>query len=425
MHTEALQSVAAWVRTPPSQWTVRAGTLAALVMALAVGSSTIVFSEPAPTDVLMAGAVVALPLLGAMRLGPVTIFNIALWLAIVALGLLALGQPDVPPSALMHQVVTLFLAAGSVAVAGYVAKDPEPRFQLLMTFYVAACLAATAAALIGYFRVVPAAYDLFTNYGRARGTFKDPNVFGAALVPALAYLSWQVLRGTPRRALAASAAMLVLALGVLLSFSRGAWLAAACAVAIVAWVSLVTARRRSDRRRLATATGLALAGLGVLAAAAVQVDEVRGLLEQRASMDQSYDVGREGRFGGQQKAITLALDNPFGIGTHAFRTAHHPEEPHNVYLSMFLNAGWGGGLLYLVTVALTLVAGLRLALRPGALQGPVVIAGAAFAAMALEGLVIDTDHWRHYFLLLGLIWGLADAEEPRPHTARRREDRAG
>jgi hypothetical protein len=26
-----------------------------------------------------------------------------------------------------------------------------------------------------------------------------------------------------------------------------------------------------------------------------------------------------------------------------------------------------------------------------------------------EGFVIDTDHWRHFFLLLGLIWGLAAA----------------
>jgi len=27
----------------------------------------------------------------------------------------------------------------------------------------------------------------------------------------------------------------------------------------------------------------------------------------------------------------------------------------------------------------------------------------------LEGFVIDTDHWRHFFLLLGMIWGLAAA----------------
>lgn len=401
---------------------MRADTLAGVVMTIAVGSSTIVFSEPAPTDVLMAGAVVALPILGAMRLGPVTMFNLAIWLAVVALGFFALAHPDVPSSGLMHQIVTLFLAAGSIAVAGYVARDPLPRFHLVMLFYVAACLAATTAALVGYFRIAPSAYDLFTNYGRARGTFKDPNVFGAALVPALSYLSWQLLRGTHRHAVAAAAAMLPLALGLLLSFSRGAWLAAMFAVAIVAWVAFVTARRQRDRKRLATAAGVALAGLAVVGLAALQLDEVRGLLEQRASMDQSYDVGPEGRFGGQQKAITLLLDNPLGIGTHVFRTVHHPEEPHNVYLSMFLGTGWLGGLLYIVTVAVTLFAGLRLALRPGALQGPLVIAGAAFAAMAFEGMVIDSDHWRHFFLLMGLVWGLADAAAPAVDASRRITD---
>ena len=28
---------------------------------------------------------------------------------------------------------------------------------------------------------------------------------------------------------------------------------------------------------------------------------------------------------------------------------------------------------------------------------------------AFEGLIVDTDHWRHFFLLLGLIWGLSVA----------------
>lgn len=406
----------------PFGWRISRGMLAGALVALAVATSTLVYSEPAPTDVLMGGVIVGLPLLGAARLGPVASFNAAIWLVIVALGYFALLMPDVPPTGLMHQVVTMFLALGSVAIAAYIAKDPEPRFRLVMAFYAAACLAATAAALIGYFRIVPAAYDLFTNYGRARGTFKDPNVFGAALVPALAFLTWQVLRGTPRVALAAAAAMLPLAIGLLLSFSRGAWMAAAFSVSIVGWVAVVTSRRQRDWQRFATAAGFAVAGLAVVGLAAFQVEEVRGLLEQRASMDQSYDQGPEGRFGGQQKAIALVLDNPLGIGTHTFRTVHHPEEPHNVYLSMFLNAGWIGGLLFITTVVFTLVAGLRLALRPGVLQGPVVVTGAAFAAMAFEGMVIDSDHWRHVFLLFGCIWGLADAVEPTVDPARRHGD---
>jgi hypothetical protein len=34
---------------------------------------------------------------------------------------------------------------------------------------------------------------------------------------------------------------------------------------------------------------------------------------------------------------------------------------------------------------------------------------AAFIGQVAIGFVIDSDHWRHFYLLLGLIWGLAVA----------------
>ena len=101
---------------------------------------------------------------------------------------------------------------------------------------------------------------------------------------------------------------------------------------------------------------------------------------------------------------------------------HHKEEPHNVYLSMFLNAGWLGGLLYIIAVLATLAAGFRGAARRTALQGPFLIAVAAFAGVAVEGCVIDSDHWRSFFILMACIWGLADAPVPVLDASRRRED---
>ena len=34
---------------------------------------------------------------------------------------------------------------------------------------------------------------------------------------------------------------------------------------------------------------------------------------------------------------------------------------------------------------------------------------ATYTGVVLEGFVIDTDHWRHYYLLMGIIWGLVIA----------------
>jgi hypothetical protein len=34
---------------------------------------------------------------------------------------------------------------------------------------------------------------------------------------------------------------------------------------------------------------------------------------------------------------------------------------------------------------------------------------ATFAMLVGESAIIDSDHWRHYYLLIGLIWGIATA----------------
>jgi hypothetical protein len=152
-------------------------------------------------------------------------------------------------------------------------------------------------------------------------------------------------------------------------------------------------------------------------AVALQFDEVTKLLEQRASLDQSYDYGLEGRFGGQAKALALVIANPFGIGAREFGATHHPEDVHNVYLSMMLNAGWAGGFVYLAIVVITLAAGVPFLFRRTAGQDWFIIVWSCLLGVSLEGLVIDTDHWRHFYLLMGLLWGLMIAYHPGRHAA--------
>ena len=38
-----------------------------------------------------------------------------------------------------------------------------------------------------------------------------------------------------------------------------------------------------------------------------------------------------------------------------------------------------------------------------------IAAYAAFVGEAVEGFIVDTDHWRHFFLVLGLVWALTAA----------------
>ena len=394
----------------PFAFSFRASSLACLIVAVAMLLSSIVFSEPAIADGMMLIAIVALPVLGAVRFGNAALLNYAMWLALVALGVAGTMLSTTFDTAIVDQLVTLFLASGAFIIAGFVAADPEPRLKLILYCYVIACLVATAAAFVGYFHIIPSTYDLFTNYDRARGTFKDPNVYSAALAPAIVTLVWIMLRDNTKRALIAAAVALPLLVGLLISFSRGAWLSTALSIAIVIAIVLIGSRRRTDYLRFATFGVVGIVALITAVGVATQLDgQIQDLLEQRANLDQSYDEGPEGRFGGQQKARALIVEHPFGIGTYTFRDTYHHEEAHNVYLTIFLDAGWLGGLLDIISVVTTLFLGFRMAMQPGRLQGPAVIAVASFAGLAFEGLVIDSDHWRHFFIMAGIIWGIADA----------------
>ena len=276
----------------------------------------------------------------------------------------------------------------------------------MLNGFVAAGLLAAGAGLAGYLNLFPGAYDIFTLYGRVSGTFKDPNVFGAFLVLPAVYLMHRLRAARRGMVVLALTGVGALALGILLSFSRGAWFNLAAAMAVFAYFSYVTASNNMQRLRILGCVGGAVLGGSLLVAVALQFDVVAELLSERATLTQSYDVGPEGRFGGQAKAKQLILAHPLGLGAQQFDPYYHLEEAHNVYLSMFMNAGWLGGLIFATMIGLTCLFGARHALKKTATQSLFLVAYAALVAHALEGFVIDLDHWRHFHLLMALVWGL-------------------
>ncbi len=149
---------------------------------------------------LMIGVIVILPLTGLAPLTRGLAPYLLLLTGIVAGGFVAVTQAGVLGVPASHVAITLYLAASSVVMAAFFAQRPDRRIRLVMSAYMVAAVIAAGAALIGYFSLVPGAYDLFTEFGRARGTFKDPNVLGAFLVPALLYAFNVVMIGAPPRA---------------------------------------------------------------------------------------------------------------------------------------------------------------------------------------------------------------------------------
>ena len=362
---------------------------------------------------LTIGLFVLLPVAGLFDIKRGVAGGFALWLVIAACSAVSCFLARDTAEAGMHSAVSFYLYGACFLFAGFVAKNPQRHARLIMNAYFAATLIGAIAGIAGYLDLFPGAFDLLTRYGRASGTFKDPNVFGPFLIPGLLMALHLWLVRPVRRGFLPLLAAGIIMLAILFSFSRGAWAATAIALAIYGIVYLRSAEHHADRLKLAGLVLLSAGLFGLALAVAWQSDGIAKLLEERAALTQSYDEGVEGRFGGQEKAAGLILENPLGIGAQAFTHFYHHEEAHNVYLSMAMNAGWLGGLLYLLVCTSTLALGFQHALKPTQTQMLFTIAYAALAGNIIEGYLIDTDHWRHFYLLMGVVWGLM-ASDTRP-----------
>jgi hypothetical protein len=267
-------------------------------------------------------------------------------------------------------------------------------------------MVASLAGIAGYFSLFPQAHDLFTEYDRALGLFKDPNVFGPFLIwPALMVIERMLTR---RIGVFDLATVGILLFGLLLSFSRGAWFhfAASCAVTIM--LTLLTAPTREQRVRVIGLCVVSTIALAVLLTITLSSHSIGAMFDQRAQLIQSYDVGSGGRFRLQEQALGVLLEQFNGLGPFEFARVYGLQQ-HNVYLQAFIVYGWIGGMSYIVLLVSTLGIGLRTVFIRAPWQPYLITALAALIGEALEGFIIDTDHWRHFFLLLGAVWGLAAA----------------
>ncbi len=86
------------------------------------------------------------------------------------------------------------------------------------------------------------------------------------------------------------------------------------------------------------------------------------------------------------------------------------EDTHNIWLKAVLDYGWIGFIAFMTLTFLTLAIGFKLMFRNRPWQPFLLCAYATYLGHVLIGNVIDTDHWRHFYLLFGLVWGCAGLE---------------
>lgn len=388
--------------------------IAAAVLWLAVFSGGFVFFEPSPYEAILAAAIPAW-LFAGLRVPRAIAPLLLLMIVFVAGGVLTMTQSQelLPNKQPVFYAVTAFLALTACFYAALVAAEPRWA-ERIATAYIAAAVATTALGTVGYFRLVPG--EMFTLYGRAAGGFKDPNVFGPFLVFPYVVLVQRALTRPLRQLPRNGALALFLLFGIFLSFSRAAWgltLLATAGMALLLFLNEHRARIRARYIGLSALGGLAAAALLL---AALSIEPVGALFAERAQFVQEYDAGRLGRFARHAIGFSMMMEHPLGLGYAEFGKLFGEDE-HDIWLKALTAYGWLGFVAFFTIVAWTLIAAVPLLFRSGPLQHLVQAAYAVFLGHVLIATVIDIDHWRHVYLLIGLIWGTL-AYDRRRHLAR-------
>lgn len=329
------------------------------------------------------------PRLGRLALG---VMPPAAW-AYLAWAILSLGWAINADEAWLQlpTLIQLFLIA--VLVSDYVVQQPAIVRPVLWAY----SLSAAATALIGIEAYIAQGFG----GTRAASIQENPAQFAAVLLPALAFGSYEAMTGE-RRLLGGAIAALT-TVGVVVSGTRGAWVA----VAVVLLLLLVHLR---PRRRLAVIGGI-LAGAAIM----YQVPGVIDLVAERTGS--SLSTGGAGRTDIWSAGMTIYGSAPvLGVGYANFGVANTPEVLWASNLASGIHfQGYGphsvvvGTLAELGPVGLALLA---LFLGPLVLRrgwGPdAPTIQAALASLLTLALFLDiVSNRKQVWLVIGLAAGLA------------------
>lgn len=368
---------------------------------LGVFLSGFVIDEPAPYDLYIAGLMAVWTLFG-LRISRAAAPLLVLLVIMNIGGMIAMTQMSDIASTPLYLSVSLFLAFTAVFFASVTSVQPS-LYRLIFLAYVMSAVLTSLLGIAGYFHAFPGA-EIFTKYDRAAGAFQDPNVFGPFLVLPGIYLLYLLLTGPVSRMPLLAVPLLIIAAGIFFSFSRGAWGMFGVAAILLTGALFLQSASGKFRLRVVVMTVAAISLLVIAMLVILQLPGVSEMFSSRAQLEQSYDTARLGRFARYTIGFQMALEHPLGIGPLVFGTIFG-EDTHDIWLKMLMDYGWLGFVSFLTLTCWTISAGFRILLRDRPWQPYLLCAYVAFIGNIGLGTFIDIDHWRHVYLLLGLIWG--------------------
>jgi hypothetical protein len=394
--------------------------LQSVVIWLMLVSSFCVIVEPAPSDAIF-GAVLLAFFRSGLKFRP-AIAPMILFLLLYNLGgFLSFLQIAADSKARLFVITSCYMGVTAIFFATYLAEDTLRRAAIIRNAIIIAGVFASLFAIAGYLNIggfVGGAPDFQSHVAaqnRAVGLFKDPNVFSTFVIfPALLLVQGFML-GEQRYKLLSALSLIIILAALFLAFSRGAWisfLASAMLLAGLTYIltppSAIQMRAGAMRLRISLFVILGFMLCFAMLAVLLSFEQVRNLFLDRLTLIKDYDGGETGRFANQVNSIPMLLVRPLGFGPlqfgEIFRFA-----PHNVYVNAFSSYGWLGGISYFTLIVLTLQIGFKSVFTRTPWQSFAIVVFCPLVTTIFQGIQIDTDHWRHFYWLLGLTWGLFSA----------------
>jgi hypothetical protein len=382
-----------------------------------LASAFVVYIEPAPVDIMF---LVVLVFFASSRLFvSVGVAPLLLMLILYNFGgFLSYMFARPHPDATMFVVTSSYMAVSAVVFAYYVANNPVAHIGYIGKGWIVGGVLAAIWGLIDYF-AIPSPFPLQVLPGRATGLFKDPNVFSTFLVFPLVLMLQKIMTGKTKHPVLLIPCFGITLIALFLSFSRGAWINFVFAAAIM----ILLTYKEIGNNRMRIRIMLYAAVLFLLAAVAfmilMSIPAIQKMFVERFQLVQSYDSGETGRFGNQLRSIPDLVTKPFGYGPFIFGKIYG-QAPHNTFVNAFAAYGWLGGIVYFGLVMTSIYVGFKTALTKTPWQMLSITAVACLLSVMLQGIQIDTEHWRHFYWMLGIVWGLFAATLHHGYFDRRR-----
>ncbi len=310
------------------------------------------------------------------------------------------GLPDTK----QFVIVSIYMTGTAIFIANVVADDTTRRIAIIKNGYIIAAVIASIIGLIGYFDIAGTAAT-WAPIQRAQGTFKDPNVLSTFIIAPAIFLVQDFLLGRQRWPIFSAIALLIIIAGLFFAFSRGAWVVVVASGIMLVGLTFVLTPSPRLRTRIVLLCILGVIGLVGMFFIALSFESVRSLFVERANLLNAYDGGQTGRFGNQLRSLPMLLELPNGFGPLQFAQVFG-QAPHNVYINAFASYGWLGGFSYMLLTLSTIAIGFKTVFTRTPWQTFAIAVWSTLFFIILQGVQIDTDHWRHFYLLLGIMWGL-------------------